>query len=320
MGDIGGVLALDVAIGLILMFALLALIASGISEAVARALAWRAKDLEEGIANLLQDPARKGLARQVLSHPLIRGLERHGAGTDPKDAQPPSYIPASVFATALLDTLADSDEPLGQRATVLEARERIGTRHVDANLATALAPLLGDPQEGIANAHKAVEQWYDAAMERVSGWYKRRTQVALLVIGIGLAGAFNADAFQVANTLWTSDTTRAAVVAEAERLSEARQGGGGEGRLENVAKDVQQLESLKLPIGWELDDKDVEDGVEASPRRPPDGWAAWGSKLLGLLVTGFAVSLGAPFWFDSLGRALALRSSGRPPASGAERG
>jgi hypothetical protein len=34
----------------------------------------------------------------------------------------------------------------------------------------------------------AVEQWFDDAMERVSGWYKRRTQGMLFVIGLAIAG------------------------------------------------------------------------------------------------------------------------------------
>jgi hypothetical protein len=33
-------------------------------------------------------------------------------------------------------------------------------------------------------------------------------------------------------------------------------------------------------------------------------------KILGLLVTGFALSLGAPFWFDLLGKVSNLRGAG----------
>ncbi|TMC39323.1 MAG: hypothetical protein E6J31_09295, partial [Chloroflexi bacterium] len=37
----------------------------------------------------------------------------------------------------------------------------------------------------------------------------------------------------------------------------------------------------------------------------------------GLLATTFAVSLGAPFWFDLLNKFMAFRSSGTPPQSNA---
>jgi hypothetical protein len=35
--------------------------------------------------------------------------------------------------------------------------------------------------------------------------------------------------------------------------------------------------------------------------------------LLGWLITAFAVSLGAPFWFDLLNKFVNVRASGKPP-------
>jgi hypothetical protein len=39
------------------------------------------------------------------------------------------------------------------------------------------------------------------------------------------------------------------------------------------------------------------------------------AKLLGLLMTTFALSLGAPFWFDMLNKVINIRAAGRPPAT-----
>lgn len=36
-------------------------------------------------------------------------------------------------------------------------------------------------------------------------------------------------------------------------------------------------------------------------------------KILGWLITAFAISLGAQFWFDTLGKIVGLRSSGKKP-------
>ena len=47
-----------------------------------------------------------------------------------------------------------------------------------------------------------VEQWFDDAMARVSGWYKRTTQAVLLVIAILLTISVNADTLTIAGTLW----------------------------------------------------------------------------------------------------------------------
>jgi hypothetical protein len=57
-----------------------------------------------------------------------------------------------------------------------------------------------------------------------------------------------------------------------------------------------------LPLGWSHD---------TSPHN--FFWEGLG-KVLGLLVTAFALTLGAPFWFDLLGKVSNLRGSG-PPAT-----
>ena len=70
---------LEVVIGLVLVYLILALICSALSEWIARMLALRSKTLEAGVRNLLNDPDdAEGLAKRVYGHPLIRGLYRRG--------------------------------------------------------------------------------------------------------------------------------------------------------------------------------------------------------------------------------------------------
>jgi hypothetical protein len=57
----------------------------------------RAATLRAGIQELLNDPAAKGIAKLVLDHGLVQGLDGNQNG--------PSYIPSSIFATALLDAI-----------------------------------------------------------------------------------------------------------------------------------------------------------------------------------------------------------------------
>ncbi len=45
----------------------------------------------------------------------------------------------------------------------------------------------------------------------------------------------------------------------------------------------------------------------------PRGLREWLVKLIGLLLTGAAVSLGVPFWFDVLNKVVNLRSVGKRP-------
>jgi hypothetical protein len=52
------------------------------------------------------------------------------------------------------------------------------------------------------------------------------------------------------------------------------------------------------------------DAYPNNPQRLPQNPSDWISKIIGLLLTGVAVSLGAPFWFDVLKRFTTIRSSG----------
>src|SRR4051794_10125843 len=112
--------ALDVALGLMFLFFILALVCSGINEAISSKLRWRAQDLERGLWELLQDPKQGAAALEKLKHPpLINPMpppqykrppapvapETAGGPPTPprtnRNSEFPSYIPSRTFATAL---------------------------------------------------------------------------------------------------------------------------------------------------------------------------------------------------------------------------
>jgi len=64
----------------------------------------------------------------------------------------------------------------------------------------------------------------------------------------------------------------------------------------NLAKNLCQLKSLGLPIGWSM---------SPVPKLDP-------SQVLGWLLTAIAVSLGAPFWFDLLNKFIVIRGTVKP--------
>ena len=63
--------------------------------------------------------------------------------------------------------------------------------------------------------------------------------------------------------------------------------------LEKVNREVQDA---GMPVGWD------------SEALALTGFWAIIKKIAGLLLTAFAVSLGAPFWFDLLNKIVVLRS------------
>jgi hypothetical protein len=166
-----------------------------------------------------------------------------------------------------------------------------------------------------------LENWFDDAMNRVGGWYKRWTQQVLLVLASFVVIASNADTVMLIQRLSQDNALRASLVAAAqdavkslpsrESAEPATPGAATASENPQIQFVLQKAQNLKLPVGWSRDPHDP--GYFHPPRLSLDfaGWALY--KLFGLIISIFAVSLGAPFWFDTLSKFTNLRSAGTPP-------
>lgn len=88
-------------------------------------------------------------------------------------------------------------------------------------LATIIRTLAEETAGGIETFRAAIEGWFDAGMERVSGWYKRWTQLWQLGIGLLLAIALDINMVTIATALWNDIPLRTAIVGEAEKFAKA---------------------------------------------------------------------------------------------------
>jgi hypothetical protein len=275
-------------------------VCSAINELIAGLLRLRARNLEEGIARLLTD---EQLKERLFAHPLVKTLGQPGR-TLADTGRKPSYLPANKFALALLDLVAPAATTGGGKAdepTRAQVQQAIDTLPDD--LRRSLTLLWRQATGDLDQFRTQIEAWFNDAMERVSGWYRRRTRVILVVIGLGVAVVLNVSTVTVASGLWTNATLRAAVVAQASKAQLPP--AADEPPVEAAAKAVQQgvssVAELGLPMGW------------SKQARPAGSIPAWAAALAGWLLTAAALSLGAPFWFDLLNKVTNLRASGAPP-------
>lgn len=299
---------LEVAIGLSLIYLLLATVCSLLRERAEALLKTRAIDLERGIRLLLEDP--KGtLAAQVYNHPLVSGLFEgtydpnalKGPDSDkrmPRGTTLPAYIPSKNFVGALVDALG-STTVAGQQA-VADTIPLDGVRKVVKHAIDAAA---GD----VDRAKQNLELWFNNGMDRVSDWYRRRSQNVIMLLAFGVTLAVNANTLTIVERLSIDDSLRSALVAQAGDT-------GAQGPV--VTDPYGKLGQLGLPLGWE----GGWPGARANPlvEAPAahEGWNWWWQMvlhpLIGLLLTVFAVSLGAPVWFDAMNRLVSLRAALRP--------
>lgn len=144
-------------------------------------------------------------------------------------------------------------------------------------------------------------------MTRVSVWYKRKAHLWLLLFGFLVAAVGNVDTLHVVDRLWNDPTTRAAVVAQAQKAAEAKDTKA----LEKVASTYDGVKGLQLPVGWTTPkDEPSTSSMVADPRAFPDSIDAM--KVFGIILTALALSFGAPFWFDALSKLGRLRATAKP--------
>lgn len=301
-----GSTVLEAAIGLALVYLLLSLICSAVQEVLAQLLALRSTTLFAGIKTMLTPD----LAKDLYTHPLIntqyrqgwfdRLMGRHGM---------PSYIAADTFVATLLDALqakAVGSPPFSAAFTASGAPSPpAGPALVEETILAIpddsvrhVLLLLLDSAEGDYEKFKLrLAHWYDDTMDRVSGWYKRKVQLILLVIGLVVTLALGIDTISMSTAMWKEPTLRAEAVAVAQQTVKQTTG-GATGSSRSVQDLNRQLNALQLPMGWAT---------------TPSDYGAWAIKILGFLLTTFAVSLGAPFWFGVLSKLVNIRGTGPVP-------
>lgn len=318
---------IDVALGLVLVYLVLSIVVTAITESIAAAFKLRAGVLRTALGWLLRTELKAGsgavpnqgnyagLADQVLAHPLVNNLAQ---GSDT-----PSAIPSRVFAISLLDVLhgaqagaaAVAKPPTDPAFTFADAQDLV-SKLPDGELKKSLTLVLADAQRRAIAAEDAIAAWYDQMMDRVGGWYKRKVHVINLTAGFVLAAAVNASTIHIVEDLWRDDVARQVAVTTAQQTITGPMAGslcgkadavattGGQAQTDAAAAVIQcQTQAAisaytsvgSLPLGWS----------QGAPTDARD----WVTLVLGWIITGFALSLGAPFWFDLLQKVVKIRTS-----------
>jgi hypothetical protein len=335
---------LDAAIGISFVFLVLSLMATSGREIVEGWLQSRAVHLERGIREMLKDPDGTQLASKIYNHPLIASLytgdykpaeQLRPVRIGKKDpwqrlkfrSNLPAYIPSRNFAVALLDLAARGeavvdafDGPVTLESIRAGIVDNIPNARVQRAILLALDQAKGDLDQARAN----IEAWYDSGMDRVSGWYRKQTQWILFSMGLATAVLLNVNPIRIAHSLYADDSTRALIVAEAQAAVDADVQGrdtaslakalgctdtADAGKLVRGESCAQaKLEGIGLPIGWSgyVWPTQIEKGHRL------ESFGLFLLSLAGWLLTGLAVALGAPFWFDALNKMMVIRSTVKP--------
>jgi hypothetical protein len=356
-------IVLDVAIGLGFTFAILSVIASALKEYIAGMFAWRGTYLSKGIDVILDNrsdvafawggvgaflaahftpapappptaatmtstavapvgPAATQALQQVLdvkTHPMMRSTP----------STLPSYVSSRNFALAMLEVLRD-----GSSAPLFSQVQQTIAKLPNGDLKQTLTLFVQDAGGDLDAFRAHLEHWFDDAMDRLSGIYKRLSQYVLLILGLVFAVALNVDSIRLANTLWSEPALRSGLATAAANYQPPAPVSGQDQQdpthaaLETMHHAYTTLYAQHLPIGWTMPNCPPKPharpagcvkNISRSRVREVFADAGWLSHLVGWLLTAFAISLGAPFWFDLVNKFTNLRASGPTPATADER-
>ncbi len=342
--------AIDVFIGLIAIFLLYSLLASILMESLAKYLALRARINVLAIFKILDDSQftttsifqrffnsiNPGTFFNMLkdrpftalfyAHPNIKNLGKNDL------YRKPSAISSELFSDTLVQILR-GDTYTGQQNQIdlIKTNLNIGNAAREGKLVlpawytdnsnthkpipTAsteitvspqtmqqLKQLLFDSHSDIEVFKKGIVTLYNEMMERAIGWYTKQTRLLLLIIGFCLAVAFNVDTIQIAGKLSTDKTARDKMIEFAGRLKD-------DPTIKDAVKGLGNGSDTSANAAVKKAFQKVNANISEANAIAISGERTW-SCFFGWLITAVAISLGAPFWFDLLGKIMSIRQAG----------
>jgi hypothetical protein len=341
---------IEVGIGLAFAYFAISIICSGIVEAGVKLSNLRSKHLKSALGELLDDKNYNGFVRELYDHHLIATPLKTRLGD-------PTFISSRNFALAVLDILGKSETNLSESEQMKLIEQRLLTIK-DPTIRQRMLAMLKSSAYQVDSMREKIESWFNDSMDAATEWYRQRMRLWVSVVSVIVVGAMNADTIKMTSMFWNDDELRSATVKAAEgyvNTYDARVAAGTAANLNTMslvvtrdsngnaidshlvstptpaATDTNVVRSIKsqldtlyadinatkvLPIGW---------GSEILPGRPgfnsnnsPLTW--WALKLIGLILTVGAVSLGSTYWYKQLKALLSLRlgrgdAAAAPPAA-----
>jgi len=171
-----------------------------------------------------------------------------------------------------------------------------------------------------------INGWFDQTMDRVSERFTAGARAITFACALILAVALQLDAFNLLNTLWTNDAVRQELVTKATDAIEKQK------TTETGQEALKQISGLAtrglIVLPWSDSQNLPEATSTPAPPNPPGRNGTWteqlfapisvafstwskqfsSAKLPGIFLSAFLLSLGAPFWYNSLKTILKMRS------------
>lgn len=309
----------QIIIALIFIYLISSLVVSELQEQFAALLEFRAKNLKQAIDIFIGKAMR-----DLLYNNSLASFNQY---TNPKTGKSagPSYLEPKVFAESLIvqiNNLLDQNNKLSKNDPFEDVINKLKTIKDYPETIKRLTELadstkLNHDDPNLDKFKDEIALTFNQVMERTSGVYKRNAKGVSLLFGFLAAASLNIDSFYIINQLYKNPALTQQINQVAAKVIE-NSGSCLQNAKDEIEKqectnkamdDAKKLEGLSqpLPIGW--NDKGWFNGEQIKAQ---NGLL---QVILGWFMTGIAVAMGAPFWFDLLGKFINVRNTGNPISS-----
>lgn len=312
----------------------------GENSAAARPAYISPQIFSQTMVHLLRNSAKTSASnKQALLHTQV-------GSQDTGTAQPNNADNKTAFGGTTKQTSLSGDGPTEHASKLTDAQAIKAALthnylHLSPNVQEHLLQLFEDARHDVKAFRINMESWFNETMTRASGWYRKQTQTWLLCIGIAIAALFNVDSIAIARILMKDKNVRTEMVQLASSRTPAYTAITDTLIRKNVLHKDSAFYRADTSLRVFVNDTSLI-GVYAMLRNDAGDArnvlgisracitdSSSGHKIMrcgythpfqqnGLLIfagwciTALAISLGAPFWFDLLGKLVKFRTAVPP--------
>lgn len=163
----------------------------------------------------------------------------------------------------IIERMKELDDSLNDRKPY--DFESIGTSIRNSDLLPqrmkrAILQIYQESHSNMDSFRERLERWFDQAMERNAGTFKKKAQQSVLIFSIFVAVLFNVDSIELIRYFYDHPTEAARIADAAEKMMadsttarrlNSMQDSTTKEMLGQIRQDINKLQDLKLPIGWE---------------------------------------------------------------------
>lgn len=249
-------------LSLILIYALLSLLVSSLTEIVNKLIKARGRMLYDTLTSFFNDNVNVNFGHLLYNHPMIDNIKKDSFSL-------PQYMSAEMFSTAIIDTISN----YARQYKFDEAKKMIVMTEDGLNIFERFKAAINKMEHTdikvmflnmiekselsnnkLESLRKELEKWFNDQMERTSGWYKTKTTKTLRWVALFVAIGLNIDSVNLFQTLMRSPQLRANLNTVATNVAANYESLKNDSTITDLKRAYKAVELSKIKIDTTIND------------------------------------------------------------------